>query len=245
MISKHGQFRCKLLDFHLPVAQKACRHHNKCAPLIQAAVLLHLQQEGNYLKRFTEAHVIGQNAAKAHFQVLVHPGIAAFLIGAKCRIQVLRQGDFGFAAPRIKLLLQAVGHVHRNVVAFTREASLNQFRCRRDKVFSFGIAFVSFRVTVGILRRIRSNGSRRILLFVFIQALLQKRQVIRRVFDVAVLILQETARILRKPQEFFSRNILVTESHFPVKIQQVSRRKGADTEATLQLHLRLGPRHFP
>ena len=246
MVSKHGQLRRKLLDFHLPVAQKTRRHHHQRAAIIQATVLLHLQQEGYHLERFAEAHVIGQNAAEAHFQVLVHPGIAAFLIRAKRRFQVLGQSDFGFSAPRIKLLLQTVGHVHGNVVAFARETGLNQFRRRGDKIFGFRIGFATLRVAFGILRRIRRNisGRRALLLFVFIQALLQKRQVIRRVFDVAVLILQETARILREPQEFFGRNILVAESHFPVKIQQVSRRKGANAETTLQLHLSLGARHF-
>ena len=105
VVNECGKARRKLLDFHLPVPQKARRHHHESATFGKAALLLHLEQECNHLQSFTKAHVIGQNTAKAHFQVLVHPRIAAFLIGAECGHQVFGLGAIGFAAPGIKLLL--------------------------------------------------------------------------------------------------------------------------------------------
>ena len=85
---------------------------------------------------------------------------------------------------------------------------------------------------------------RALILFTFVDTLLQKREIVRRIFNVAVLVLEESFGILGQPHEFLGGNLLVAQRHFPVKVQQVARSERPDAKATLQLHLRLGARDF-
>ena len=247
MIRKDAEFRRKLFNFHLPVAQKTRWHHNESTPLIQATVLFQLQEERNHLERLAKAHIVSQDAAESHLQVLVHPRVAALLIRAQFRVQVLRQGNFGLAAPGIQLLLQPVGHIDGNLVALSCETRLQKFRRRGDEIFCsrfFIDRLGALRVAFDIFRGVHCSGSQSLLLFMFIETLLQKRKVVCGIFNVAVLVLEKSARIASKPQKLLGRHILVAKCHFPVKIQQVARRKRADAKAPLQLHLLLGARHF-
>ena len=88
VVRKKREIRCELLDFDLPVAEEAGGHHDDGFFLREFAFLFHLEEERDDLKRLAKAHVVGENASESDFQILVHPGVAAHLVGAKCRVQI-------------------------------------------------------------------------------------------------------------------------------------------------------------
>jgi hypothetical protein len=90
VVGGEREFRGKFPDFHLPVAEKARGHHDDALLFGELAFLFHFQEECDDLQRLAEAHVVGQNAAEADLQVLVHPGVATHLVGAECCVQPFR-----------------------------------------------------------------------------------------------------------------------------------------------------------
>ena len=84
VVREEREIRRELLDFDLPVAKEAGGHHDDGFFLREFALLFHLEEERNDLQRLAKAHVIGENATESDFQILVHPGVAAHLVGAEC-----------------------------------------------------------------------------------------------------------------------------------------------------------------
>ena len=211
---------------------------------------MHLEEERDNLERLSEAHVVGEDAAETDFEVLVHPRVAAHLVGAHGRVQVLGEGDFGFAAPGIELLLEFARHVDRDAVAFAGEARLHEFRLRDDRgvvrafvafrtraIFTgIVIARGAFRTRIGAIRAFRAFCAA-------FNLLADALQVLGAHFHVLRLVFQKPVRILGKFQELFRRHVLVANRHFPVKIEQVVRGKRAETHAPLQAHLGLWLAH--
>ena len=141
MVCKERELRGELLDFDLPVAKEAGGHHDNGFFLRESALLFHLEEERNDLQRFAKTHVIGENATESDFQILVHPGVAAHLVGAECRVQIFGQRNICFGTPGVELLLEIARHFDRDVVAFAGEARLYEFGLRD---FRSGIFFEDF-----------------------------------------------------------------------------------------------------
>ena len=141
MVREEREIRRELLDFDLPVAKEAGGHHDDGFFLREFALLFHLEEERNDLQRLAKAHVIGENATESDFQILVHPGVAAHLVGAECRVQIFGQRNFCFGTPGVELLLEIARHFDRDVVAFAGEARLHEFGLRD---FRSGIFFEDF-----------------------------------------------------------------------------------------------------
>ena len=164
---------------------------------------------------------------------------------------MLGEGDFGFAAPGIELLLEFARHVDRDAVAFSGEACLHEFRLRDDRGIVCIFAVRIF-ITCGGTRAVLTRRAFRTRIGVF-RALIAFRaafnlfadalQVLGAHLHILRLVFQQSVRILGKFQEFFRRYVLVANRHFPVKIEQVVRGKRAKTHAPLQANLGLGLAH--
>ena len=88
VVGEERKFWRELLDFDLPVAQQARGHYHERLLFGQFAFFVHLEEERDDLQCLSEAHVVGKDAAETDFEVLIHPRVAAHLVGAHGRVQV-------------------------------------------------------------------------------------------------------------------------------------------------------------
>ena len=83
-----------------PVRQQACRSRDEDSALLKA-LFFQFKNEGDNLQRFTESHIIPQQAAEAAFNGRIEPLKTFFLIRSERRVQGLRYRGVCFPKERI------------------------------------------------------------------------------------------------------------------------------------------------
>ena len=119
MINLGCQIRGKLPYLPHPVCEQCRGHDRNDFPGLQFAFALQFIERCDHLKRLSESHVIRNQRSKPQAEILHEPGVAALLIRAQLRPDIIRHRNLFLAADFTQLLHDVARHLNAGAFNFT------------------------------------------------------------------------------------------------------------------------------
>ena len=121
VVEPYGERGREAFDFARPVREHPHGEHAENLLFGEFSRFLQLRHRGDRLQSLAQPHVVGDEAAETEAQVLHEPGVAAVLIGAKFRVQILGDGKGLHVGEDAHALAKVVVGQHLGAAPFARE----------------------------------------------------------------------------------------------------------------------------